>query len=228
MRKILTAGVAVTLLLLVFGGMTARADDPVPGWNGTINIHEGATEPAPIERDEPKVCTFHLHGLGFDAGEHVDWWIIKGAPFDSLPILEDGVDVDQDGAYVSQEYTLDPDQYKLFWAGQQAGGAKHKVFKVECAEESVAPSTEPSTTPSTAPSSSTSPSATPVASVSLPTPTPNVDSGGGPDLTPPPTDAVEDAASFALTAVGLYLLVAIGLVFIGLGVAIYLWRRLSE
>lgn len=225
MKKIFAAGLIALLALIAIGATSVNATDPIPGWNGTIKTHEGVNEPDPVTRDDPKFCTFHIHALGFDSQEQVDWWIIKGEPFNSTPVLTDTIVTDTDGAYVSTVITLSPDHYKLFWAGEEAGGAKHKVFKVECDTPPASASTEPSTIPSMTPSESPSesPSISPSPSESL-TPTPSVD---GPKLTPPPTDT-EGAVSFLATAAGLYLIFGMIGGIIGLVVLLYVlnqWRR---
>ena len=217
MKKILLAAI-LAIAAIIVGANTVLADNP-PGWNGDVKIHEGAGEPSPVTRDEPKVCTFHLHAFNFDSEEHVDWWIIKGEPFDSLPVLTGSATTSTDGAFVSTVYSLSDGHYKLFWAGEQAGGAKHKVFKVECStptpsespsaspSESVAPS--PSSSPTPSPSESVSPSVTP----SL-TPLPSESTGTGthhrsilPRPTPPATDVDGAAATVHETpAIGLVIL----------------------
>ena len=209
MKVILSLASAVMLLLASFS--VASAADPVPGWNGEVKIHEGSGEPDPVSRDEPKVCTFHLHASGFDSEEQVDWWIIAGEPFDTLPVLEDTVATDANGDYVSEVFDLPVEHYKLFWAGEEAGGAKHKVFKVDC---------EPEPTPTPSPTPTPTPEATPTPTPeATPTPTPPsveptpVDEPT-PDMTLPPTDTASGQPTIPTgSALLLVLMAAVGTAF---------------
>src|SRR5258705_11856455 len=57
---------SIALLFLATAGATSAWADP-PGNNGTVKIHEGATENEPLRANEPPVCTFHIHGFNIDA-----------------------------------------------------------------------------------------------------------------------------------------------------------------
>jgi hypothetical protein len=67
-RTKLLLGLAVVAVLVAAFGVTQFAL-AATGNNGTIKIHEGAGEPSPVTKDEPHVCTFHIHALFFDAGQ---------------------------------------------------------------------------------------------------------------------------------------------------------------
>ncbi|MDQ1010286.1 LPXTG-motif cell wall-anchored protein [Streptomyces sp. V4I23] len=109
------------------------------GDNGNVKIHDIATgEFDP--RNNPKVCTFYVDGFKFDGAQKVDWeiqaWanndLVKGEVVKSGSLTLDGSGHERTG-----EMTLADGQYKLFWTfeGQKSNAAKHKVFKVDCADE---------------------------------------------------------------------------------------------
>jgi hypothetical protein len=211
MRKLVFAAVLAIAAILIGAGVTLAQDNP-PGWNGDVKIHEGAGEPSPVTRDEPKVCSFHLHAFNFDSQEQVDWWIIKGEPFDTLPVLTGQTVTNTDGVFVSTVYSLSEGHYKLFWAGEQAGGAKHKVFKISCQPTPTeSPSTSPSESVTPSPSSTSTPSASATETIPSATPSPSMPTSSigsptastptGPSHTLPPTDTSEQAtASISPTA----------------------------
>src|SRR5690242_9798599 len=69
-------GVVVALVAFAIAGPTAGASPTgAPGNNGTVKIHEGGSETEPIVRNEPHVCTFHLHFFFADAAQTGSWWI---------------------------------------------------------------------------------------------------------------------------------------------------------
>ena len=80
---------AIVMLLLHAGGTVAVANEH--GNNGDVKTHEGAGEPSPIEKDQPQVCTFHIHGLKFDANSS-GTWDIEGQGGDKVagPSTADG------------------------------------------------------------------------------------------------------------------------------------------
>src|SRR5207253_126821 len=48
---------------------------------GTVKIHEGAGEPAPLMRNQPQVCAFHIHAFKFYPGETLTFSIVgQGGP----------------------------------------------------------------------------------------------------------------------------------------------------
>src|SRR3954463_13327599 len=116
-------GVLAAILLAAVAGATSPvlAND-TPGNNGTVKIHEGADEHANGEvRDEPHVCTFHLHFYFSDPEQAGTGEIQEGAPGDKgTDVLNGDYDTHGDGEDRQPEdgvYTLDPGHYKLFWDG---------------------------------------------------------------------------------------------------------------
>ena len=131
-------GIVVGLMLLFHaGGNVAFADDQ--GNNGTVKIHEGATEREPVQANDPHVCTFHIHGLKFDKNSIGYWVISKQAPSGSGEVQRAGWNADADGAWRTGVLTLAAGHYKLTakqTAPATAGGEKQKVFWVECGQTS--------------------------------------------------------------------------------------------
>jgi hypothetical protein len=182
-------GLLAAILMAAFAGIapSAFAND-TPGNNGTVKIHEGAGENDPGEvRNEPHVCTFHLHFYFADPEQAGTWEIQEWAPTGEkgTVVLSGTYDTAGDGEDRQPEegvYTLPDGHYKLFWDGDLDTGKhdKMKVFWVDCAPanesappsgseqpiESGAPSTPPSTAPSTPPS--TAPSTPPSTAPSTP------------------------------------------------------------
>jgi hypothetical protein len=73
-------GVALLLLLAAAPGSAVLAGD---GSNGTAKIHEGTSHADPPRTDrnnQPHVCTFHIHGFGFDADDAGVWRIYDWPP----------------------------------------------------------------------------------------------------------------------------------------------------
>jgi hypothetical protein len=140
-----------TIMLLVLGALVAAAfgvmqvpqasAQDAPGNNGTVKIHDGPDEPDPEVRNQPHVCTFHLHFFFGDDVQAGDWWI------ESWPPNADRGTVVLAGTYdATGGEDRDPDvgvhelpdgHYKLFWEGGTTPGGqlniKHKVFWVDCA-----------------------------------------------------------------------------------------------
>lgn len=128
----------ILLLALVLGFTSAAAGFAIanPG-EGTVKIHEGAVETPVLTSDESKVCTFHVHGLSFDAQQSVDWWIDQMPPTGTANVIAtQHVTADANGYWNSNEITtLTAGHYKLYWQIVPSGTVKHKVFKVECSTE---------------------------------------------------------------------------------------------
>jgi hypothetical protein len=133
--------IALAALLVAALGPIALAAQPdeVPGNNGTVKIHEGAGEPASEVRNEPHVCTFHLHFFFADAGDSGTWEIQEWSPGDkgepsglSGTYMTDANGEDRDPD--SGTYSLPDGHYKLFWDGDLDTNKhdKHKVFWVDC------------------------------------------------------------------------------------------------
>lgn len=135
---------AGALVLTAFVGQAAIAKD-VPGNNGTVKIHKGAGEPSSEVRNEPHVCTFHLHFFFADDQQAGTWEIQKWSPGDKgTVVLEGDYDTAGDGEDRQPEegaYGLPDGHYKLFWDGDLDTGKhdKMKVFWVDCEEQGVQP-----------------------------------------------------------------------------------------
>src|SRR5204863_2964242 len=105
----------------------------------TVKIHDGATEPSPTVRNQPHVCTFHLHFFFADAAQTGTWWIQSWPPTGSgTTVLAGTYLTNQNGEDRQPEagaYSLPDGHYKLFWDGDLDTGKhdKMKVFWVECA-----------------------------------------------------------------------------------------------
>lgn len=207
-------GILVAGLLVLTGiaGQAALAASPngPPGNNGTVKIHEGAGEPASETRNEPHVCTFHLHFFFADPEQSGTWEIQKWAPGPKGAVVLSGTyDTAGDGEDRQPEqgaYQLPNGHYKLFWDGDLDTGKhdKMKVFWVDCeAAGTVATTPSPSQQEQPAESESAAPVATqfgaPGASESnLPIGGTSGETPGGLELgiggvlgvtvTPPPTD----------------------------------------
>ncbi len=217
-------GVPRSLIAIALAGLFAVAlgpvafaapPDEVPGNNGTVKIHEGAGEPASETRNEPHVCTFHLHFFFADAGDSGTWEIQEWSPGDKGTVVltgeyttdENGEDRDPDAG----TYTLPDGHYKLFWDGDLDTNKhdKHKVFWVDC------PAT-PEQTPAPTPEQTPTPPGGGVGPVEgTPTPTAPVGGVAGATATPqttlPPTDTADQptAGSTSLWATILILLAVI-------------------
>ena len=124
-------------LLGLAAGSTFAQTGP-PGNNGNVKIHDGGTEPSPEVRNQPHVCTFHLHFFFADAGQAGAWWIRSWSPTgDGATVLTGTYVTDTNGEYRTPAepgaYTLADGHYKLFWEGRSSSNIKHKVFWVRCA-----------------------------------------------------------------------------------------------
>jgi hypothetical protein len=170
-------GLLAAILLAAFAGFgsSALAND-TPGNNGTVKIHEGPGENQNGEvRNEPHVCTFHLHFYFADPEQAGTWEIQEWAPTGQkgTVVLSGTYDTHGDGEDRQPEegvYRLPNGHYKLFWDGDLDTGKhdKMKVFWVDCPEASESPaptgseqpieSSSPSVPPSVPPSESTTPS----------------------------------------------------------------------
>src|SRR5712671_1996090 len=124
-------------LLGLAAGSTFAQTGP-PGNNGNVKIHDGGTEPSPEVRNQPHVCTFHLHFFFADAGQAGAWWIRSWSPTgDGVTVLTGTYVTDTNGEYRTPAepgaYTLADGHYKLFWEGRSSSNIKHKVYWVRCA-----------------------------------------------------------------------------------------------
>ena len=141
-RSMLPAAIAIAALIVGASGQVALAAQPeVPGNNGTVKIHEGAGEPASEVRNEPHVCTFHLHFFFADAGDSGTWEIQEWSPGDKGAVAMEGTyETDENGEDRDPDdgvYELPDGHYKLFWDGDLDTDKhdKHKVFWVECEDQ---------------------------------------------------------------------------------------------
>jgi len=189
------------LLFAALGPVAMAAQPEVPGNNGTVKIHEGAGEPASEMRNEPHVCTFHLHFFGADGGDSGEWEIQVWSPGDKGPVALDG-DYEyaangEDRVPNDDAFELDPGHYKLFWDGDQDTNKhdKHKVFWVECEAGQGPAEATPTPTPTPAPVVAPTPTPTPPPGGGVgpvegtPTPTPPSGGAGPIEGTPNPTPA---------------------------------------
>jgi len=132
------AVVGLVLVALLAPASPVLSND-TPGNNGTVKIHEDDTENDPGEvRNEPHVCTFHLHFYFSDPEQAGTWEIQEWSPGDKGTVVLSGTyDTQGDGEDRQPPqgvYTLDPGHYKLFWDGD-LDTEKHdkmKVFWVDC------------------------------------------------------------------------------------------------
>lgn len=102
------------------------------GNNGTVKIHDGATDDAPVVKNEPHVCTFHLHFFFADAGQAGDWQIDAQSPTDGGTVLDGSYLSDANGEFETVEMGLPAGHYKLYWDGRNDHNLKHKTFWVTC------------------------------------------------------------------------------------------------
>src|SRR6266566_3531361 len=160
-------GLLAAMLLAAFAGFapTALAND-TPGNNGTVKIHDGPGENQNGEvRNEPHVCTFHLHFYFADPEQAGTWEIQEWAPTGQKGsvVLSGTYDTHGDGEDRQPEqgvYTLPNGHYKLFWDGD-LDTAKHdkmKVFWVDCPAASASAAPTGSEQPVSSGSSSVPPS----------------------------------------------------------------------
>lgn len=211
-----TAVASIVLLVSPAGAAPAGA----PGNNGTVKIHDGATEPPPEVRNEPHVCTFHVHAFFFDAGQTLKFTVQSWEPTgDGTVVLSGSITTDADGegrTPASGAYSLPDGHYRL--TVDTGNGTptqdKHKMFWVTCKPT---PTSPPPTT--TAPPSPTSPppttTAPPTGSVSptvpggtLSAPPTSPAAGPGEQPTTPGGLAETGSSVLGITGLGLSLLLA--------------------
>jgi hypothetical protein len=143
----LAAAVAVGSFALLAGSVAAgsvgAAPAGAPGNNGTVKIHEGPGEPAPETRNEPHVCTFHVHALFFDAAQELSFTVTSWPPTGDRSVVLSGT-ITADGTGEGRtpgEYELPNGHYRLTvdTGNGKPTQDKHKMFWVRCA----APTTPP-------------------------------------------------------------------------------------
>ena len=141
-RRILAPAALLTAAILAIGGSgstaaAAQPDGPL-GNNGTVKIHDGADEPSAEVRNEPHVCTFHLHFFFADPDQAGTWEIQEWSPGDKGQVVMAGTyDTAGDGEDRQPgtgAYELPDGHYKLFWDGDTGKHDKMKVFWVDCSD----------------------------------------------------------------------------------------------
>ena len=155
-RRAATAILALfCLALLTVSPTLAAKPQGSPGNNGTVKVHDGATEPDPAVRNQPHVCTFHLDFFFGDAGQSGDWWIESWSPAgDRSEVLAGSYATDGSGGDRQPDagtYSLPNGHYKLYWEGDENPGGntnlKHKVFWVECDDDDPTDPNDPNDPP---------------------------------------------------------------------------------
>jgi len=213
--------VALLLLLAAAPGSAVLAGD---GSNGTVKIHEGTshTDPPKTDRNnQPHVCTFHIHGFGFDSDDAGPWriydWPPTGTKSQVLAGTWSGSEWQSelislpDGHY---RLVVDIDGDKNDTKDDDTTSDKHKEFWVECAAPTETPSEQPT---ETAPPTE-APSETPTPTPPDATPTPSTSPSGGvegatgtPRLTPPATDRLMGTSATDPASVQLVVFILIAL-----------------
>lgn len=122
------AAIMAGALAIATAGLAFAGD----GNNGTVKVHDGATDDAPVVNNEPHVCTFHLHFFFADAGQAGDWRIDAHAPTGDATVLGGGYLTDANGEDETVEMGLPAGHYKLYWDGRNDHNQKHKTFWVTC------------------------------------------------------------------------------------------------
>ena len=207
------AGLLAAILLALYAGIgpSALAHQDTTGNNGTVKVHDGAGEPSPSEvRNEPHVCTFHLHFYFADPVQAGSWEIQEWAPTGQkgTVVMTGTYDTAGDGQDRQPEqgaYSLPDGHYKLFWDGDTSKHDKMKVFWVDCAPsgpQSPAPtgSEQPAEgSPSTSPTGSElpaegSPSTSPTGS--------ELPAQGSPSTSPSGSEEATESESASPTGTG--------------------------
>jgi hypothetical protein len=122
---------------------TSNASSSPAGNNGTLKVHEGAAESQPERANDPKVCDFHLHGFNFDETSSGQWQINGQGRTDGRVWTSGSWGMsDAEGDWRTGVMTLADGHYKVSaWQttpDDPPGGAKTKVFKIDCADDSTA------------------------------------------------------------------------------------------
>ncbi|AJF65600.1 LPXTG cell wall anchor domain-containing protein [Streptomyces vietnamensis] len=117
------------------------------GDNGTVKIHDAKTGEE-LMKNEPHVCTFYLDGFKFDGAQKVDWTITGQAPTKDLEGTSGSLTLDGTGHERTADLSLPDGHYKLDWKfdNEKGNTGKHKVFWVDCEEESTGGTTGEQTT----------------------------------------------------------------------------------
>ena len=127
-------GSALILVWAFVGATGVGAQPNAGGNNGTLKVHEDE-EPHPEIRNQPHVCSFHLHGFHFDDNSSGQWHIDRHAPTGSGQVRSGDWDADGVGTWRTAQMELPPGHYKAYAKQMDPstpGGWKQKVFWVEC------------------------------------------------------------------------------------------------
>lgn len=131
-----TIWLAVVGVAVAFAFSAGAVSAQPPGNSGTVKIHDGATDSEPVIKNEPHVCTFHLHFYFADPAQSGDWWIQSWPPTGNGTTVGAGsYDTNgsgEDRVPASGTMSLANGHYKLFWQGSDERTVKHKVFWVDC------------------------------------------------------------------------------------------------
>ena len=209
--------------LTLAGPAVLAAHPDTSGNNGTVKIHDGAGEPSPEVKNQPHVCTFHLHFFFADPVQAGSWEIQKWSPGPKGAVVLSGTyDTAGDGEDRQPEtgaYSLPDGHYKLFWDGDTGKHDKMKVFWVEC------PPTAGGGQPAGPTPTPTPPTGGVQPGESTPTPPTGGEQGSGsgptgqvlgevgaPEITLPPTDTLAAPAPVATSDGWAGLAAAIGIV----------------
>ena len=200
-RRLAWLAVFMMVAVAVLGpGAAGVAATRETGNNGTVKIHDGAGEPHPEVRNQPHVCTFHMHFFFADAGQTGSWEIQKWAPGPKGQVVLSGTyhtdSHGQDRQPETGAYSLPNGHYKLFWDGDTGKHDKMKVFWVKCATSQPTPTPTPGgggggATPTPTPREECEDQGKhddeDCDNGATPTPTPTPGGGGGGTPTPTPT-----------------------------------------
>src|SRR5919199_4845678 len=160
MRSRKALALVVLALAILAGLVAAQVASAADGNSGTVKIHNGTAEPTPITKNQPQVCTFHVHALFFGANQTLSFEIRSWPPTgDRTTVLSGTIVTDGSGggrAPATGAYSLPNGHYKLF-VTTATGQVKHKVFWVRCAVSTTTTSVPTTTTvcPTTTTSGST-------------------------------------------------------------------------
>ncbi|MDP9482601.1 MAG: hypothetical protein M3P84_05190 [Chloroflexota bacterium] len=103
------------------------------GNNGTVKVHDGATDNGRTLSEDSHVCTFHLHFFFADAGQEGVWQIDQASPTGDAPsVLSGSYATGPNGEAQTVEYGLPIGHYNLVWQGRSDQNNKHKSFWVTC------------------------------------------------------------------------------------------------
>jgi hypothetical protein len=130
LRHRLVPALALGAILAAMSFSIAFAAD---GNNGTVKVHEGATDSERIVSEDSHVCTFHVHFFFADAGQTGDWSIDESPPTgQTASVIFGSYITGANGEYQTVEYGLPVGHYKLSWEGRNEQNVKHKSFWVTC------------------------------------------------------------------------------------------------